>query len=138
MFGLPSLYVALAALALFAGLAGYGVYEKQRGDIAAGRALSAEALVSQYKTDLAESEANNAVLRDLQKRLDVAVKERDKRAADLRKALGELDAQYEQLEKNLAPEDKACLSRALPDSIASRLREPEPDSHHQDGDTAGP
>jgi septal ring factor EnvC (AmiA/AmiB activator) len=113
---------ALAAIGLALLLAtGYGLY--QRGNAAVARAESAEAVAAQFKQDLAESEADKALLREMQKRLDSAVRERDARLKALQKTLGELDAEYEKLEKSVGKEDQDCLRRGLPDAFAERLRQ---------------
>lgn len=122
MFGLPNLYVALAGVVLVALLsaAGYGLYE--RGNAARAELKSVQALLAQTTQDLAESEADKAYLRDLQKRLDVAVKERDARYAALQKAKKDLDAEYETLRGKVDAADQACLDRDLPDSYRERLQ----------------
>lgn len=121
MIGLLANRYVLAAIGLALLLmAGYGLYE--RGNAARSRAESAEALVTQYKNDLAESEADKARLREMQKRLDVAVRERDRRYDELQKAKKALDGEYAKLRSQVDEADKACLDRDLPAAFADRLQ----------------
>jgi hypothetical protein len=119
--GFISLYVVGAIAVAFLSLGAYGLY--QRGNAANARAESAEALVESYKADLAASEADKALLREMQRKLDVAVRERDKRYDELQKAKNALAGEYAKLRDKVDEVDKNCLDRELPDSFRERLRE---------------
>ena len=71
---------------------------------------------------LAESEANNAKLVAMQKELDAAVLERDKRLRALNEAKRKLSDELDGLRKTLPAEDQACLTRDLPDAVLGLLR----------------
>ena len=127
-FGLPipsgvTLYVALAALAVIAGLSLTVAYYKN----SAARA-DAEATLARDQRDRAinavkEAQASIERLKAAKDALDVAIVERDKRAKELETAKRKVAHELSELKKTLATEDQACLDRDLPPAILERLRQ---------------
>jgi hypothetical protein len=111
---------ALVAAGIMA-LVSWGLWYK--AEAADGRAKSAEHLVDQYKTDLAESEADKALFKARNKQADETVKARELRMGVLEHEKRQIKAELDGLKKSVAPEDQSCLDRGLPDAFAERLRE---------------
>lgn len=101
-------------------LTSYAMY--QRSEAADARADSAVALQKQFQQDLAESEADKALMRLRGKELDAIVRERDSRVSNLQAENQSRDEAYEKLRAEADAKDQECLSRALPPAIAERLR----------------
>lgn len=111
---------ALVAAGLMA-LVSWGLWYK--AEAADGRAKSAEHLAAQYRTDLAESEADKDALKARAKVLDTTVKAREARMGVLEHEKRAIKDELDGLKKSVAPEDQSCLDRRLPDAFAERLRE---------------
>lgn len=116
-------YASIAVAVVVGGLTitAYALYE--RGNAASARAEAAEERVATLKQTVIEQEADKEALRVAAEVLDATLVQRDRRNAELetrnRKAKEELNA----LRQTLPKEDQDCLDRALPDSLAKRLRD---------------
>lgn len=123
-----SLYALVAAGVLALGC--YALY--QRSEAADARADAAEHLASQFKQDLAQSEADKAALKSRSRQLDETVKARDVRVGVLENEKRAIKGELENIKRSVGKEDQSCLDRALPDAFAERLLDGS-DSHDKDG-----
>lgn len=117
------LYALLGVLALVAGLAAWGFYQKSRATTAEARVHE---VTQQRDRAIAAAKANEEAARrlgELNDALSAAIVERDKRARALEEAKRRIKGELDALKATLPEPDQACLDRSLPQSLIDRLRD---------------
>ena len=116
------LYALVAAVVAFAGLGLAVAYYKNSASRAEAEATLARDQRDRAVEAVKAQEETNKALRALNKSLDAAIVERDKRAKALEVARQTLAKELDELKKTLSAEDQACLDRDLPNALLERLR----------------
>ncbi|HEX3156713.1 MAG TPA: hypothetical protein VHV32_18940 [Candidatus Angelobacter sp.] len=135
---MTNIYVLVAALLAFIGLAGYAAYEHQAVQLVEARAAKTESDNQSLRQSLTESQAAQEEERQKEAALDARLVARDKREQSLVLAKVTIQKELDALKQTLPQPDQECLNRPLPASLVERLRIDPALNDHENGAGASP